>query len=72
MRIKGHWPDLNLAADADADICTVIVQEARENETLLVAFLANGNLAPFGGAEMEAGLRKFVPDIEVIDTLSHN
>ena len=48
------------------------MQEARPDETLLVVFLTNSNLAPFGKAELEAGLQKFLPEIEVIDVLFHN
>ena len=72
VRIKGLWPDLNMAADSTADICTVIVQEAREQETLLVIFLVNDNLAPFTQEKIEAGLRRFLPEVEVIDMISHN
>lgn len=72
VRVKGHWPDLNLAADGEAAICTVIVQEARPDETLLVVMLVNDQLAPYNVAIVQRGLRAFVPELEVIDLFHHD
>ena len=72
VRIAGYWPDLNCAADANAPITTVLVQEATESETLLVIFTVNDCLAPFTTESIQAGLRLFAPDIEVIDFTFHN
>lgn len=72
VKIAGHWPDLNCAADADAPITTVMVQEATESETLLVLFTVNNQLAPISRTSIQAGLRRFVPDIEVLDFTFHN
>ncbi|MEM6988108.1 MAG: NAD(P)/FAD-dependent oxidoreductase, partial [Pseudomonadota bacterium] len=53
VRVSGHWPELNLAADADAAISTVIVQEASEDETLLVVMLVNDQLAPYTQTQIQ-------------------
>jgi len=70
--IAGHWPDLNCAADENAPITTVIVQEAKETETLLVVFTVNDQLAPVSKESLEAGLRLFLPEIEVLDFIYHD
>jgi len=72
VRIAGHWPDLVCAADADAPITTVIVQEASERETLLILFTVNDLLAPISKESLEAGLKLFVPEIEVLDFTYHD
>ena len=72
VRVAGCWPDLNMAGDREAAVTTVLVQEARETETLLVVFTVNGRLRPLTKASLEAGLRDFVPEIEVLDFTCHD
>lgn len=72
VRIAGHWPDLNCAGDANAPITTVLVQEAWEKETLIIVFTVNEQLMPISKESLEAGLRLFVPEIEVLDFTHHD
>ena len=41
-------------------------------ETLLVVFTVNDQLAPLSKESLEAGLRLFLPEIEVLDFIYHD
>ncbi len=72
VKVAGHWPDLNCAANGDALISTVLVQEAWDDETLLVVFALNDKLLPISKESLEKALQQFVPEIKVLDFTHHD
>ena len=72
VRVAGYWPKFNCAADADAPITTIFVQEAKQDETLLVLFTVNDKLMTLTNQSIQSALRQFAPNIEVLDHTAHD
>ena len=71
VKVAAHWPNLNCFAEVDQPISIILIQEARQSETLLVVFTVNERLNPVTKETLAAELQRFVPELEVLDFIYH-
>ena len=73
VRVKGEISTFSASAPAGkAAIATARTEYRHEGDTLVVCFCSDTTLDPEDKAAVQAALRVFVPDIEVVDTACHD